>query len=130
MIAYMYLSLVLRPGRMSNEILECLMDSVGADTEGFEPRARNDSVEQAALLWSLMLSRTAVASMTPFSGRDPEKLCRKQGQIDHNIRSTSAMLQLQTWPETVAMLKKVAFIEFEGEQELKSMWERAVSDAG
>lgn len=128
MIAYLYLSLVLRPGRMSNEILECLVDSVKRDTEGFERRATDDSAEQAALFWSLMLSRAAMASMTPLSGSSPEKLYWKQRLIDQNIRSASAMLQLQTWPEAVAVLRRVVFAEFEGELDLKSMWERAVSD--
>lgn len=122
----MYLSLVLRPGRMSNEILECLMDSVGTDTEGFERRAINDAAEQAALFWSLMLSRAAMASMTPSSDRGSEN--RKQRLIDHNIRSASAMLQLQTWPEAVAVLKRVAFVDFEGERELQNLWELAVSE--
>ncbi|KAL2284377.1 hypothetical protein FJTKL_09073 [Diaporthe vaccinii] len=128
MIAYMYLSLVLRPGRMSNEILECLVDSVSTDTDGFERRAMDDSAEQAALFWSLMLSRAAMASITPLSGSGPEKLYWKQRLIDQNIRSASRLLQLQTWPEAVTVLGTVAFAEFEGEQELKSMWERAVSD--
>ncbi|KAG6365541.1 hypothetical protein INS49_007152 [Diaporthe citri] len=128
MIAYMYLSLVLRPGRMSNEILECLMDSVSTVTEGFERRAVDDSAEQAAVFWTLMLSRAAMASMTPMSGSGPEKLYWKQRLIDQNIRSASAMLQLQTWPEAVAVLRRAAFAEFEGERELKSMWERAISD--
>ena len=128
MIAYMYLSLVLRPGRMSNEILECLVDSVGTDTEGVGRRAVHNSAEQAALFWSLMLSRAALASMTPLSGRDPEKLYRKQRLVDQDIRSANATLQLQTWPEAVAVLKGVAFVEFEGERQLKSMWEGAVSD--
>lgn len=122
----MYLSLVLRPGRMSNEILECLMDSVGTDTEGFERRAINDAAEQAALFWSLMLSRAAMASMTPSSDRGSEN--RKQRLIDHNIRGASAMLQLQTWPEAVAVLKRVAFVDFEGERELQNLWELAVSE--
>lgn len=128
MIAYMYLSLVLRPGRMSNEILECLVDSVSTDTDGFERRAMDDSAEQAALFWSLMLSRAAMASITPLSGSGPEKLYWKQRLIDQNIRSASRLLQLQTWPEAVTVLGTVAFAEFEGERELKSMWERAVSD--
>lgn len=128
MIAYMYLSLVLRPGRMSDEILECLMDSVSTDTEGFGQRAIDDPAEQAALFWSLMLSRAAMASMTPMSGSGPENLYWKQRLIDQNIRSASAMLQLQTWPEAVAVLRRAAFAEFEGERELKSMWERAISD--
>lgn len=126
MIAYMYLGLVLRPGRMSNEILECLMDSVGTDTEGFERRAINDPAEQAALFWSLMLSLAAMASMTPSSDSGPEN--RKQKLIDHKIRGASAMLQLQTWPEAVAVLKRVAFVNFEGEQELQNLWELAVSE--
>ena len=128
MIAYMYLSLVLRPGRMSNEILTCLMDSVSTDTEGFERRGMNDFAEQAVSFWNLMLSGAAMASLTPLSGRGPEKLGRKQRLIDRNIRNTSAKLQLQTWPEAVNVLKRVAYVEFEGEQELKSMWERAMSD--
>lgn len=128
MIAYMYLSLVLRPGRMSNEILDCLVDSVSTDTEGVERRAMNDSAEQAALFWSLMLSRAAMASMAASSGRGPENISEKQRLIDHDIRSVSATLQLQAWPEAVAVLKRVAFVEFEGERELQSMWEKAVSD--
>lgn len=126
MIAYMYLGLVLRPGRMSNEILECLMDSVGTDTKGFERRAINDPPEQAALFWSLMLSLAAMASITPSSDRGPEN--QKQKLIDHKIRNASAMLQLQTWPEAVAVLKRVAFVSFEGEQELQNLWELAVSE--
>lgn len=129
MIAYMYLSLVLRPGRMSNEILDRLIDSVSTDTEGFERRAINDSVEQAASFWSLMLSRAAMASMTASSGRGPEDMSWKQRLIDHDIRSVSAMLQLQAWPEAVAVLKRFAFVEFEGERELQIMWEKAVADA-
>lgn len=128
MIAYMYLSLVLRPGRMSNEILHCLIDSVSTDTERFERLATNDSAEQAASFWSLMLARAAIASMTESSGRGPENISEKQRLIDHDIRSVSAMLQLQAWPEAVAVLKRVAFVVFEGERELQSMWERIVSD--
>lgn len=128
MVAYLYLSLVLRSGRMSNEILMCLMDSVGTDMEGFERRGMNDSAEQAAFFWNMMFSGAAMASLTPVSGRGPEKLGRKQRSINRNIRSASAMLQLQTWAEAVNMLKRVAYAEFEGEQELQSMWERAVSD--
>lgn len=128
MIAYMYLSLVLRAGRMSNEILTCLMDSVSTDTEGFERRGMNDFAEQTVSFWNLMLSGAAMASLTPLSGRGPEKLGRKQRLIDRNIRNTSAKLQLQTWPEAVNVLKRVAYVEFEGEQQLKSMWERAMSD--
>ncbi|KAI3399365.1 hypothetical protein diail_7092 [Diaporthe ilicicola] len=130
MIAYMYLGLVLRPGRMSNEILDCLMDSIGTDTEGFERRAMDDdSAEQAALFWSLMLARTALASMKPLSGHNAEKLHRRQRVIDKDIRKASAILQLQTWPAAVAMLERVAFIEFEGEHELSRMWIEAVSNA-
>lgn len=128
MIAYMYLSLVLRPGRMSNEILDCLIDSVSTDTEEFERLATNDSAEQTALFWSLVLARAAITSMTESSGRGPENIPEKQRLIDHDIRSVSAMLQLQAWPEAVAVLKRVAFVEFEGERELQSMWERIVSD--
>lgn len=127
MIAYLYLSLVLRPGRMSNEILECLADSVSTNTEGFERRAIDDSAEQAALFWNLMLSRAAMGSLTPLSGRGPDKFYWKQRLIDQKIRSASAVLQLQTWPEAVAVLKRVAFVEFKGERELQGMWERAVS---
>lgn len=75
-----------------------------------------------------MLSRAAFASITPLYGRDPEKLYWKQRLVDQNMRNASATLQLQAWPEAVAVLRKVAFVEFEGEQELKSMWEGAVSD--
>lgn len=128
MIAYMYLSLVLRPGRMSHEILDRLIDFVRIDTEGFERRGMNDSAEQAASFWSLMLSRAAIASMTASSGPGLENMSRKQRLIDHDIRSVSAMLQLQAWPEAVAVLKKVAFVEIEGERELQSMWEKAVAD--
>lgn len=128
MIAYMYLSLVLRPGRMSNEILTCLMDCVGTGTEGIVQRGINDFAEKAMSFWNVMLSGAAMASLTPPSGRGPEKLGRKQRLIERNIRDMSAMLHLQTWPEAVSMLKRVAYLEFEGEQELKRMWERAVSD--
>lgn len=130
MVAYLYLSLVLRPGRMSNEILMCLTDSVGTDMECFERRGMNGSFEQAVSFWNMMFSGAAMASLTPVSGRGPEKLGRTQRLINRNIRSASAMLQLQTWPEAVNMLKRVAYVEFEGEQELQSMWERAVSDVG
>jgi hypothetical protein len=88
----------------------------------------NDFAEQTVSFWNLMLSGAAMASLTPLSGRGPEKLGRKQRLIDRNIRNTSAKLQLQTWPEAVNVLKRVAYVEFEGEQQLKSMWERAMSD--
>jgi hypothetical protein len=126
-IAYMYLSLVLRPGRMSNEILGRLIDSLGTDTEGFERGRINNSVEQAVLFWDLMLSGAAIASLTPLSDRGSEESRRKQRLIERSIRSASAMLQLETWPQAVDVLKRVAFVEFEGEQELRSMWERATS---
>lgn len=128
MIAHMYLSLVLRPGRMSNEILERLIDAVSSDTEVLEQRAMSGPAEQAILFWCLMLSRAAMASMTQLPGRGGEELYGKQRRVDQSIRSASAMLRLQTWPEAVAALKRVAFVEFDGEQGLKSIWERAVSD--
>lgn len=128
MIAYMYLSLVLRPGRMSNEILMCLIDSLGTDREGFVQRGTADFAEQAFSFWNVMLSGAAMASLTPLFGRGPERLGRKQRLNERNIRDLSAMLHLQTWPEAVNLLRRVAYVEFEGEQELKSMWERAVSD--
>lgn len=128
MIAYMYLSLVLRPGRMSNEILERLIDAVSSDTEGVERCAMSDPAEQATLFWCLMLSRAAMASMTRLPGRGGEELYGKQRRVDQSIRSASAMLRLQTWPEAVAALKRVAYVGFEGEQRLKSIWEGAVSD--
>ncbi|KAL1875227.1 hypothetical protein Daus18300_003298 [Diaporthe australafricana] len=115
---------------MSNEILECLVDSIGTDIEGFERSAVNDSAEQAAVFWSLMLARTALASMTPLHGLDHEKLQWRQRTVDKDIRHASAMLQLQTWPAAVAALKRVAFGAFEGEQELRRIWEEAVSSVG
>ncbi|KAG8161854.1 hypothetical protein KVR01_008841 [Diaporthe batatas] len=128
MIAYMYLSLVLRPGRMSNEIVLCLIDSLGIDLEGLVQRGITDFAEQAFSFWNVMLSSAAMASLTPSSGRGPERLGRKQRLVERNIRDLSAMLHLQTWPEAVNVLKKVAYVGFEGEQELKSIWERAVSN--
>lgn len=129
MIAYMYLSLVLRPGRMSNEILECLIDSIGRDTERLERNARNDSAEQSVLFWSLMLSSAALASTTPLPGVDGERLGSRKRAISNDLRGTSAMLRLHTWHAAVAVLKRVAFVEFEGEQELKQLWEEAVCNA-
>ncbi|POS73409.1 hypothetical protein DHEL01_v208199 [Diaporthe helianthi] len=130
MIAYMYLSLVLRPGRISNEVLMCLVDSVGTDIEGLVQRGITDFAEQAISFWNVLLSGAAIASLTPSSGRGLERLGRKQRLNERSIRDLSAMLHLQTWPEAVNMLKTVAYVEIEGEQELRDKWERAVSDVG
>lgn len=124
----MYLSLVLRPGRMSNEIIMCLIDSLGADIGGLVQRRITDFAEQAFSFWNAMLSGAAMASLTPLSGHGPERLGRKQRQNERTIRDLSAVLHLQTWPEAVNLLKRVAYVEFEGEQELEIIWERAVSD--
>ena len=124
---YMYVIMLLRKGTMKSYILNWLIEQFLEDAESLEPAMKEGTSNRSVYLWSLMIARTAVASVTCANELEQKQLAVWEQAFDDKIRLSSSILGLRDWPSVQNVIRVIAWVPgFAGEEEVQRMWEVAV----
>jgi hypothetical protein len=122
----MYLSLVLRRGIMSSYVLNWLIEQFLDDADRLSPSVLDGTCHREAWFWTIILGASAVASVEWSNDLEKSQVEIWRRAFDDKIRLGSAVLGLTTWASAQQALKKLGWVEsFDGEEEIRQIWERA-----
>ncbi|RYP21239.1 hypothetical protein DL765_002378 [Monosporascus sp. GIB2] len=126
MACYFYLYVILREERVDSFILNWFIEQLLIDVRRTELLMQKGQYRQSLWFWSVMFGACVTTGGKTDSSLEEAQMKLARDEYLDKINMASHVLRIKTWEGAKAALKLFAWDdEFDGELELKAIWEEA-----
>ncbi|RYP70350.1 hypothetical protein DL769_004976 [Monosporascus sp. CRB-8-3] len=127
MACYLYLYIILREERVDSFILNWFIEQLLIDVRRTELLMQKGHYSQSLWFWSVMFGACITTAAKTDSSLEEAQMKLARDEYLDKINMASQVLRIKTWEGAKAALRLFAWEdEFDGELELKAIWEEAV----
>jgi hypothetical protein len=127
MACYFYLCIVLRENALDTFILDWFIEQLLADARRTEVPMQKGQYSPSLWFWSVMFGACATEAVKAHSTSEDSHMKTLRGEYLDKIQLVSQVLRIKTWEGAKSILRLFAWEDdFDGELELKALWEEAV----
>ncbi|RYP13354.1 hypothetical protein DL767_010796 [Monosporascus sp. MG133] len=127
MACYFYLHVILREERVDSFILNWFIEQLLIDVRRTELLMQNGRYSQSLWFWSVMFGACITTAAKTESSLEEAQMKLARDEYLDKINMGSQVLRIKTWEGAKAALRLFAWDdEFDGELELKAIWEESV----
>lgn len=126
---YFYLYVILREEKVDSFILNWFIDQLLTDVGRTQAPMQKGEYSQALWFWTVMFGACATMAGKTVSTLEEAEMKSARDEYMDKINLVSQILRIKTWENAKSALRLFAWEdEFDGERELKALWEEAVWD--
>ncbi|RYP92266.1 hypothetical protein DL770_001579 [Monosporascus sp. CRB-9-2] len=127
MACYFYLHVILREERVDSFILNWLIEQLLIDVRRTELLMQKGQYSQSLWFWSVLFGACIATAAKTDSSLEEAQMKLARDEYLGKINMASQVLRIKTWEGAKAALRLFAWEdEFDGELELKAIWEESV----
>ncbi|CAJ2506097.1 Uu.00g002270.m01.CDS01 [Anthostomella pinea] len=124
---YFYLYVILREATVDPFILNWFIEQLLADVCHTEPLMYRGEYSQSLWLWTVMFGACVTTAARAGSAMEAEQMRLVHDIYLDKINLVSQVLRIETWEDAKGAMRLFAWEDdFDGELELKALWEEAV----
>lgn len=124
---YFYLYIILRENRVDSFVLNWFVEQLLADVCRTESMMHDEQYSQPLWFWTVMFGACAAAAARVTSPLENEQMKALMDAYMDKICLGSRVLNITSWNAAKSTLSLFAWEDdFDGEEELKALWEEAV----
>lgn len=126
---YFYLYIILREEKVDSFVLNWFIDQLLIDVCRTQVPMQKGDYSPCLWFWTVMFGACVTTAGKTVSSLEETQMNSARDQYMDKINLVSQTLKIKTWEGAKAVLSQFAWEdEFDGEQELKEIWEEAVWD--